>query len=314
MFDKQTLTPDMIVAFLKDANVVGAGADSTTNIVTLYVDEDSPNVTFDLTPMLSKLVAKVAGKELSTNDFTDALLNRLNAIQDQVQSNWDENDIAHIEYIRNKPNVYLPTQAVRDILDELTVVDGELLYSNEPIDSVIADWDETNPTHKTYIANKPVLYDPSNKDVLDELTVVDDLLFYNGVAVQSSLVAPDWDETDHTKIWFIRNKPNVYLPTQAVRDVLDLVSEVDGNMLYNGLPIDSATPDWDVTDILSKSYIANKPDVYLPSTALRSVLNSFTSVGGLLTWGGNIVAMKTDTITSIKRSGLYGIPIDFTIT
>ena len=52
-------------------------------------------------------VDKVDGKGLSTNDFTDDLLNKLNDIeasaQKNVQSDWEESDTTSDSYIQNKP-------------------------------------------------------------------------------------------------------------------------------------------------------------------------------------------------------------------
>lgn len=53
-------------------------------------------------------VDKVTGKDLSTNDFTDALLDKLNAIeasaQRNVQSDWTETNSAAYSYIAHKPD------------------------------------------------------------------------------------------------------------------------------------------------------------------------------------------------------------------
>ena len=54
-------------------------------------------------------VDKVAGKGLSTNDFTTALLNKLNGIASgaevNVQSDWNQADSSADDYIKNKPTI-----------------------------------------------------------------------------------------------------------------------------------------------------------------------------------------------------------------
>lgn len=54
-------------------------------------------------------VDKEAGKGLSTNDFTTALLNKLNGIEAgaeaNVQSDWNETDTASDAFIKNKPTI-----------------------------------------------------------------------------------------------------------------------------------------------------------------------------------------------------------------
>lgn len=58
---------------------------------------------------LSNKVDKVSGKGLSTNDFTTALLNKLNGItagaEVNVQSDWSESDDTSDAFIKNKPNI-----------------------------------------------------------------------------------------------------------------------------------------------------------------------------------------------------------------
>jgi hypothetical protein len=55
------------------------------------------------------MVAKDEGKGLSTNDFTDALLTKLNGIAEgaevNVQADWNQTDTTADDYIKNKPNI-----------------------------------------------------------------------------------------------------------------------------------------------------------------------------------------------------------------
>lgn len=54
-------------------------------------------------------VAQEAGKGLSTNDFTDALLTKLNGIAEgaevNVQADWNQTDTTADDYIKNKPDI-----------------------------------------------------------------------------------------------------------------------------------------------------------------------------------------------------------------
>lgn len=47
-------------------------------------------------------VDKVDGKGLSTNDFTDAYKQKLDDLEEQVQSDWGENDVQEKSYIKNR--------------------------------------------------------------------------------------------------------------------------------------------------------------------------------------------------------------------
>jgi hypothetical protein len=313
MFEKTALSSDMIVAFLKDANVTGATVDAATKKIVLHVDEDSPDVAIDLTTMLALYVEKVAGKDLSTNDLTDELLARLNATQDQVQVNWNELDTNNIAYIRNKPNVYLPDDTLRAILNELSDDGtGNLLYKNLPIDSVQPDWTETNPAHKTYIKNKPTLHEHTNKALIDALgeTATHELT-YNGIVVSGA--QSDWSQTDTTNPAYIKNKPTLYNP--ANMDVLNALDiNADNELTYNGVAVDTQDqPDWNETNIAKPWFIRNKPDVYLPTQAVRDTLDEFSTVAGRVNWNGNEIAY-TDELIVQASTQTYGIVSDIVIT
>ena len=63
----------------------------------------------DLQRELSNKVTKVAGKGLSTNDFTDQWRNKLEGIEAgaevNVQANWDQTVTTADDYIQNKPTI-----------------------------------------------------------------------------------------------------------------------------------------------------------------------------------------------------------------
>ena len=67
-----------------------------------------------LSAELQKYVVAVQGKGLSENDFTDALLTKLNGIaagaEVNVQSDWNQTTSTEDDYIKNKPDltVYAP--------------------------------------------------------------------------------------------------------------------------------------------------------------------------------------------------------------
>ncbi len=95
---------------------------------------------------------KVAGKGLSTEDFTSALLAKLNSIatnaEVNVQSNWNEADANSDAFIQNKPAVTAPTTTltVEGTANEIEVTGGaQDLSANRtwtvglPDDVVIAD-------------------------------------------------------------------------------------------------------------------------------------------------------------------------------
>ena len=315
MLEKTALSSDMIVAFLKDANVTGATVNVSDRRIILHVDEDSPDVSIDLTTLLGLYVEKVVGKDLSSNDFTDELKARLEEIQDQVQADWIEDTPTDKSYIKNKPDLYLPTETIRDLLDSFSDDgEGNLLYKGVPTDSVQADWIEDTPTDKSYIKNKPDLYLPTEavREVLDALGITEDgALTYDGVVVSG--IQSDYTQTDINHPAYIHNLPTLYDP--ANQDILNSLGETgEGILTYNGVVVDTQSqPDWDEADTTKPWFIRNKPNVYLPTNAVRNILNSFTMVDGRIEWNSNRLAY-TDELIIEANTGMYGIVSDIVIT
>jgi hypothetical protein len=73
------------------------------------VDLSNYVTTTAMNTALEGKVDKVEGKGLSTNDFTDALLTKLNGIAEgaevNVQADWNQTDTTADDYIKNKPNI-----------------------------------------------------------------------------------------------------------------------------------------------------------------------------------------------------------------
>lgn len=304
MFNKFALDANMIMAFLKDANVVGADVNQETMVVTLYVDESDPDVTFSLKPLFDTKVDKVLGKELSDNNLTDALLARLVEIQDQIQTDWEQTDTNQPDYLKNKPTIHYHDN--KEVLDKLTVVDDELLYNNHPVDSVVADWSETNPDHRTFIANKPVLYDPSNKDVLNAINEdANQQITYNGIVISG--VQSDWVINSPSDPAYILNKPILYDPSN--KDILDALS-VDGNnhLTYEGFTVatDIVQSDWTEIDNTKPAFIRHKPAIHHHAN-LTNLAKIDEDINNHMYYNGYKVAYEEDIITNIATNSIYGI-------
>lgn len=120
-------------------------------------------------------VDKEAGKGLSTNDFTTALLNKLNGIEAgaevNVQSDWNVTDTSSDAYIKNKPAI--PTKTSDLTNDSNFVSDANYVHTDNnftttlknKLDGIAAgaevnvqsDWNETNTSSDAYIKNKPTI-------------------------------------------------------------------------------------------------------------------------------------------------------------
>lgn len=147
--------------------------DTLGEIASALQENDSLITT--LNTAITNKVDKVAGKGLSTNDFTDEekakLLSVENGAEKNVQSNWSEEDITSAEYIKNKPSI--PTK-----LSDLT---QDVDYLTTESDPTVPSWakQSSKPTY-TYseIQNTPsTLPNPNNLTIKDGTTT---LATYNG--------------------------------------------------------------------------------------------------------------------------------------
>lgn len=125
-------------------------------------------------------VDKEAGKGLSTNDFTTALLNKLNGIEAgaevNVQSDWNVTNTSSDAYIKNKPTIPTKTSDLTndsDFVSDPNYVHTDNNFTNtlkNKLDgieagaevNVQADWNETNTASDAYIKNKPTI--PTDTD------------------------------------------------------------------------------------------------------------------------------------------------------
>ena len=124
------------------------------------VDLSGYVTTDDLATALNGYVAKEAGKGLSTNDFTDALLTKLNGIsagaEANVQSDWNESDSSSDAYIANKPEIpaaqvnsdWNASSGVAQILNKPTIPsdlnDISDVTLTSPTDGQVLTYDQAN--------------------------------------------------------------------------------------------------------------------------------------------------------------------------
>ncbi|WP_321017773.1 pyocin knob domain-containing protein [Eisenbergiella porci] len=181
---------------------------------------------------VSDKVDKVTGKGLSSNDFSTALLNKLNGIADgaevNVQADWNNTDSASDAFIKNKPASFPPsshTHTKAQISDMPTKLSQ---FTNDPGYLTSEDVD-TSLIHNH--ANKSIL-DSISQALLDKWNTVSNkvdkvtgkglssndfstalLNKLNGIADGAEVnVQADWSVTDATADAFIKNKPASFPP------------------------------------------------------------------------------------------------------
>ena len=182
---------------------------------------------------VSDKVDKVTGKGLSSNDFSTALLNKLNGIADgaevNVQADWSVTDATADAFIKNKPASFPPsshTHTKAQISDMPTKLSQ---FTNDPGYLTSADIDTSqNHVH----ANKGIL-DSITQALLDKWNTVSNkvdkvsgkglstndftaalLNKLNGIAAGAEVnVQADWSSTDSASDAFIKNKPSSFPPS-----------------------------------------------------------------------------------------------------
>ena len=182
---------------------------------------------------VSDKVDKVTGKGLSSNDFSTALLNKLNGIADgaevNVQADWNNTDSASDAFIKNKPASFPPsshTHTKAQISDMPTKLSQ---FTNDPGYLTSEDVD-TSLIHNH--ANKSIL-DSISQALLDKWNTVSNkvdkvtgkglssndfstalLNKLNGIADGAEVnVQADWNNTDSASDAFIKNKPASFPPS-----------------------------------------------------------------------------------------------------
>lgn len=84
-------------------------------------------------------VDKVAGKGLSTNDFTDAYMQKIDGIEAgaevNVQSDWNVTDTALDAFIANKPTI--PTR-ISELQNDMNFITIEAMSGYKPLQSPVS--------------------------------------------------------------------------------------------------------------------------------------------------------------------------------
>ena len=159
--NNSTYTPASAAPLMDGTAAVGSS--------TKYAREDHVH------PSDTTKVDKETGKGLSSNDFTDTLLAKLNGIAEgaevNVQSDWNETSTSSDAYIKNKPSI--PTKTSDLTNDSDFVSDANYVHTDNnftttlknKLDGIAAgaevnvqsDWNVTDTTSDAYIKNKPTI-------------------------------------------------------------------------------------------------------------------------------------------------------------
>lgn len=122
-----TITPNTGDPFTFSASGSGGG------VTMEQVDAEIALKTYSKTESDGKYVAQVAGKGLSTNDYTTTEKTKLAGIEEQAQKNVqsDWNATSGDSFIKNKPSVYTKTEVDTELAKKVDKVTGKDLSTND---------------------------------------------------------------------------------------------------------------------------------------------------------------------------------------
>lgn len=154
-------------------------------------------------------VDKVTGKELSTNDFTDALLSKLNGIaagaEVNVQSDWNQTNNTQDDFIKNKP-FDVTNLALHSVEETNDVFDAGSGY-------IITDLERTKLTNIS----------PGSYQIITD----EERTKLNGIEIGAEVnVQADWNVTDVNDDAHIKNKPDV-VTTARQLDINGTPNEIE---------------------------------------------------------------------------------------
>ena len=144
------------------------------------------------------------------------------SVANQLQADWNQTNSSSVDYIKNKPTIpsltgYATEQWVgqqgyltshQDISGKVNSSDLATVATSGdytdlinkptiPAAQVQSDWNESDNTSKSYIANKPSLFSGSYNDLSNKPTIPD-------AQIQS-----DWNQTNNAAKDYIKNKPTI---------------------------------------------------------------------------------------------------------
>lgn len=113
--------------------------------------------------------------------------------EEQVQSDWTEQDTTSKAYIQNKPNLatVATTGDYEDLSNKPTI----------PAAQVQSDWSQSDNTKVDYIKNKPSLATVATSGSYEDLS--------DKPTIPAAQVQSDWNQSNSSAVDYIKNKPTI---------------------------------------------------------------------------------------------------------
>ena len=162
---------------------------------------------------------------------------------EQVQSDWTEQDSSSKAYILHKPDLatVATSGSYNDLSDKPSI----------PAAQVQSDWAQADSSAVDYIKNKPSLSEVATSGDYDDLT--------NKPTIPAAQVQSDWSQSDNTQVDYIKNKPN--LASVATSGDYDDLSNKPS------IPAAQVQSDWAQSNSSSVDFIKNKPNLATVATS-----------------------------------------------
>lgn len=277
--------------------------------------------------LLNNKVNNVAGKGLSTNDYTNEEKEKLSGISDEanknVQVDWNTTDETSDAYIKNKPSS-LPASDVSDwakasikpgyTADEVGAIDSQLLGAAGGVatlnsegklsDDQIPDINASNIVFKESVALFPVTGE-SNTLYIDTVDFL--IYFWDGEQYQMLSRYLELGETDDTAYAGDKGKQNAINISAMANELSEVITSLANKMDK------STTPESNDFNELTEN------GIYSLSTSTNGPISSYTEYTVIVNnsaSGTNQLAIDSNSTIYVRRysSGKWGSWYTFVTT
>ena len=278
--------------------VVNGSYDSTNKYIVLTLESGSV-INIPVGDLVAGLQSEITSNNPLSCDlladgtnnkvFTATMLTKLNSIESgaevNVQSDWNESNQDSDAFIKNKPTI--PTQTsqltnnsgyiTEESLEDPTEVAAEALVDHERRIEALEDKFDGDDGIK--VKSMVVTRELKAENLSDVAYSGNYNDLSNKPSIPAAQVQSDWNQSDNTKVDFIKNKPSI--PAAQIQsdygqtnpDAIDFIknkpnlAQVATSGNYNDLSNKPTIPDaqiqsdWNQTDNTKKDFIKNKPNI-----------------------------------------------------
>lgn len=257
--------PTKVSDFQNDSGFITKDVNDLTN----YYKKSETYTQTEINNSLSGKVDKETGKELSSNDYTDAEKTKLSGIaagaEVNVQSDWQQNDNTKDDYIKNKPE---------NLVQDASYVHTDNNYTSDEKNklsgiaagaevNVQSDWNQASSSADDYIKNKPenLVQDAAYVHTDNNYTTTEKNKL-SGIAAGAEVnVQSDWNQANSSADDYIKNKPENLVQDASYVHTDNNYTTTEKNKLAGiaaGAEV-NVQSDWNQSNSSADDFIKNKP-------------------------------------------------------